>query len=1250
MKKFILCILLLCLVSQMLPVPAGAAETVSGMAERREGYEVATIRCEKADSSYFFVDFTETAEGYAYSFAPPEGSYSVITEYYSLSVWDGAVDISWYNAEETEFHLSTPAQLAGLAALVNGQVDETTPDYRIRGDRSELVSTRIDNYQLVGAGGGNQYGTVFQGDSAHDFSDKTVYLDADMDMGGTSNWTPIGGKYPMQLSDSERLIEAFFNGTLDGQGHRITNLKCDRYSSRGYAYSQAIGLIGYLGELYDGESAPANAPSVRNLSVSGSIYGRRMVGGIVGRIGSIPTGVFIENCANYASVKNTDSKGVGGIVGAGWGTGAIVNCYNAGSVTTTYACPAGGIVGSNSGLDVFCCYNVGKIDSSGNSRGRAIGGHDSGNYTVSDCYYLAGCDDDPASNGWYCGTAINITVSVQELSEGEMRADTLVSLLNRNGEAFVKNDGGYPMLFWERDAARTDCALTLTQPDGGMVCTNAAATVPSGTVLRLSDTPQVGWSFRCFTLNGNPLSGRYATITHDAIVSALFEPMVSGTLSLQPHPACTISVVKTGTASIDGVMTPVTNYPVKDGDPLFEGDELTVTAVLVPNAEPDDLNYVYNGEFRYIFTYCDEQAATTQTDTGKFRVSSNITAASLSISAEPYTTHKVWTQLAETGWYDSRQTEFTLYTARQLAGLASLVKGGISFSGKTVRLGADISLSNDDKAYNRSIRWFDGIGSLQHPFCGTFDGCGHQITHMTAVSQGSNAALFLATDGAVIKNLIVYGESSANGSAAAVVAQAKNTQIITCENHASVSTVNDTAGGFVACADAATVIRGCKNYGAISGADGLGGIAGVVKDKDTQLSDCMNYGSVAGNGASTGIGGIAGRVGGSLLRCANYGAVSGKGWYIGGLVGVCSTDGGGRITDCYNVGTVSNAHSYASGGTGGLVGYGNYFQIKNCYNSGSVSASAGTSGAILGKNSKRAANQVQNTFALDTSCAFVSHSEATLAGVQSLSKEILASQDFLCLLNQDACFALYNGSYPEFSAGCPHLQTALQNGKAATCIENGYTGDTVCLMCGMVLASGSEIPKTICPGLRFTDMPTGWAHPGIDFVLEKGLFTGTSDTTIDPDGDMTRAMLVTVLWRLDGKTAPTTKCPFTDVPEKQWYTEAVIWAAENKVVNGVGEGKFEPDGKISREQMAAVLFRYAGEKGYDTSKRADLSYFPDGGKTSSWAKDALSWANAEGLVAGSAQGSDLYLLPTGNATRAQVAAILMRYMNNIVNG
>ena len=213
-----------------------------------------------------------------------------------------------------------------------------------------------------------------------------------------------------------------------------------------------------------------------------------------------------------------------------------------------------------------------------------------------------------------------------------------------------------------------------------------------------------------------------------------------------------------------------------------------------------------------------------------------------------------------------------------------------------------------------------------------------------------------------------------------------------------------------------------------------------------------------------------------------------------------------------------------------------------------------------------------------------------------------------------------------------------------------------CTRCG---AERTEvIPKTgetpcdggaNCPGSRFTDMPAAgnWAHAGIDFALKQGLFNGMSATTFEPDGSMTRAMLVTVLWRLDGSRAPAGRNTFTDVPGGQWYTDAVTWAAENGVVNGVGSGKFEPDGRVTREQIATILFRYAAKR-YDTSARADLSVFPDAGRVSAYAREALAWANAAGLVNGTDNGHGLILDPQGDATRAQVAAILMRYVKNIV--
>ena len=830
MKRFLAILLCFALAAALIPAAYGDGVT-TGTLERREGFDLASVRCQYADGSYALVDFSETEGGYEYSFPTPAEAFTVIPEYYSLTVWDGAVDVSWYDGEQTEFYLDNPAQLAGLAALVNGLTDADTPDYRVKGDLSQLVCTKVDDFLLVGAGGGNQRDTVYQGDPAHDFSDKTVYLTVDLDMGGVydpetdvwsgPNWTPIGGKYPLDRANSDRVLEAFFNGTLDGQGHRIQNLYCDRYADKGYAYSQAVGLVGYLGETYAGETAPKTAPAVRNLSLSGSVYGRRMVGGIVGRVGAISTGVRVENCANYASVKNTDSKGIGGICGAGWGTGAMVNCYNLGSVTTTYACPAGGICGSNSGLDIYKCYNIGKIDSNGNGRGRAIGGHNSGSYTVSDCYYLEGCDDDPASHGWYLGTALSVSVSVAARSDADLRSEAFVQELNNNGAAYVYNPGGYPLLRWETAPAQQPCGVTLVQPTGGAVAAEGKTSVPGGTVLTLTNTPEVGYAFRYYTMNGNPLSGPYATVTEDATFSGVFAALTPGSLVIQSNPACDITVKKDGTVLENGAPVPVTDVPVADGDPLYEGDVLHVTAVLHEDAVPDDLNYVYSGLFRYHFAFDDGSGTEKATDTGTFTVTEAISAAPLVLRVEPYTTHKVWTQLAETDWYREEQTEFTLTTARQLAGLALLVKEGNSFEGKTVKLGNDISLSNDDQTFNRAVRWWDGVGSAGRAFSGVFDGCGHTISEMTAVTENSNLALFGSTDGATIRDLTLRGEVSARGGAAALVSQAAGTTLQNCVSYGTVSASNQLAGGIVATADKGCVIAGCINYGPVSGTTGI---------------------------------------------------------------------------------------------------------------------------------------------------------------------------------------------------------------------------------------------------------------------------------------------------------------------------------------------------------------------------------------------------------------------------------------------
>ena len=184
----------------------------------------------------------------------------------------------------------------------------------------------------------------------------------------------------------------------------------------------------------------------------------------------------------------------------------------------------------------------------------------------------------------------------------------------------------------------------------------------------------------------------------------------------------------------------------------------------------------------------------------------------------------------------------------------------------------------------------------------------------------------------------------------------------------------------------------------------------------------------------------------------------------------------------------------------------------------------------------------------------------------------------------------------------------------------------------------------------FTDVVAGtWYYGAAAYAYNNGLFAGMTPTTFAPNATMTRAMLVSVLWRLAG--APASKAPntFVDVPDGAWYTDAVTWAAENGVVSGIGGSRFDPSGFVTREQTAEILYNYAHSKGYDVSARADLTAFPDAGSVSGWAEKALSWANAAGLINGTVRDGQTILDPQGSASRAQVAMILMNYVEHVVN-
>lgn len=188
------------------------------------------------------------------------------------------------------------------------------------------------------------------------------------------------------------------------------------------------------------------------------------------------------------------------------------------------------------------------------------------------------------------------------------------------------------------------------------------------------------------------------------------------------------------------------------------------------------------------------------------------------------------------------------------------------------------------------------------------------------------------------------------------------------------------------------------------------------------------------------------------------------------------------------------------------------------------------------------------------------------------------------------------------------------------------------------------LPQAEVVELPFADVEGHWAFEAIEYAYRNGLLIGISDTAFAPDDVMDRAMLVTILYRMEGEPEVTAANPFTDVPVGTWYTDAVIWADANDIVNGVGNGRFAPTDNITREQMAVMLYRYAQYKNYERKAGADLSSYTDAADISTWASDAVEWANVEGLITGRTAAT---IAPGGTATRAEAAMILMRFLESV---
>jgi hypothetical protein len=1073
------------------PASAAAGDTVTVTVTPDPGKQlVAGSLKYTTDGGATYTEITVTES--VYSFAMPAADVAVTAQFEEVPAaapaWDGSVDVSWYNTTDTVFYINTPAKLAGLAAIVNGIYN--------------TGATVIGNpdYIVYNVGGGSLTGSttatwVYGGD---DFDGKTIYLTADLDMGGVydsvsgtwsgPNYMPIGGQYCMTYQDGTTLIGASWNGTFDGRGHTVKNIYCSRHAgSLGYEFSQSVGLIGRMGVHDDDPVSLYASPSVKNVAVTGYIFANRSVGGIVGKNGK-SYGSVIENCINYASVSNTDSKGVGGIAGAGWNSLTIKNCANLGNIYTSYS-NAGGISGSCE-AQVFNSYNVGYVGASTVSQAQSLGTNNGG-AVWTNCYWL---DGSSASNQAVYNSTVGSTITKMDTEES-MKTEAFLIALNGDGRAWVADtnniNSGYPIpRSWTADSA----------------------TVTS--VTKESDPSELTYiAGQTFDPAGLAIWANYSDGTREKVT----DYTISKTAALETtDTSITVSGVSGGIAySYDFAV-------------VVEANALASIAI---TTVPVNLLYAAGETFNptgMVVKASYTNGTTVTLTAGAYTLSpdTSLTPADTTITVS-YTEGGVTKTVGQpirvlaSGPPALNGDVYELSTADHLLWFANQVNTGLN-NGIKGKLLNDIDLSQET--------WKPIGNSSSRRYTGAFDGDGKTLT--LAISGSANyTGLFGYVQGGTVKDLTVAGSVSGGQYTAGIVANASGASVIqNCINNATVVSTSYYVGGIVAYATDTTAVSGCANSSAVSSASyNVGGIAGYIAGS-TAISGSTNNGSVTGtynvggivgnaygantisrcanNGAVTAtstattasysVGGIAGYTyaAATIDRCSNSGAISGGVMNVGGVAGYLN-NASAALTNSYNTGSVISESASNTAHTGGVVGYtnNNTCTVQNSYNTGAITVSntgAFTAGVI---GYAKANTNVSNNYYLNTT-ASQGLGYAT-DNAESKTPEELKSAAFAALLG--AAYIAQDNAYPILAWQGPAapatytvtVDSGISGGIVAVNPASAAAGETITVTvtsnAGKQLAAGS-LKYTTDSGATYTEITaTGgvysFALPAADVVV-----------------------------------------------------------------------------------------------------------------------------------------------------------------------
>jgi hypothetical protein len=563
--------------------------------------------------------------------------------------------------------------------------------------------------------------------------------------------------------------------------------------------------------------------------------------------------------------------------------------------------------------------------------------------------------------------------------------------------------------------------------------------------------------------------------------------------------------------------------------------------------------------------------------------------------------------------------------------------------------------------------------------------------------------------GQTVKNVAVYGSVYANRAVGGVVGKIGKTNggavIENCANFASIrSTDAKGVGGIVGAAWNGGAIRHCYNAGTVNGThpNPAGGIAGSV---EIPIENSYSHGKVtAPKGYAMGIGTNNGGAPGPENSYYLAGSANDGGWFSGTadnsgertsefmqsdefvtLLGSAFVKDTNKINNGYPVlkwqggQAVTPSAPATEDGTKPSVSVPSTTTVTGNEAVTVVEAPDADNPISGGESAHLVVNvdtggEAVNKITAEMPAEFVkqaSESKSEIEIVSDVAKVLLPEKAVADLATQGKEISV---KIEKDEAAAVYSFTVEAGGKALEAVDGGIKASIPAEGAGKgtvavrVYADGTEeiikksyiiedliVPLAGSATIRVADnaksfddvTADAWYADAAAFVSSHELMSGTSEASFDPNASMTRAMLVTVLHRLEDEPEAAGEV-FSDVKAGAYYAEATAWAAANGIVTGLGDGSFAPGAEITREQLAAILYRYAAALGLDTSKRGDLSAYTDAKDVSSWAEEAMAWAVGAGLITGRANPVGADLAPGGTATRAEVAAMIERFIENLL--